>query len=161
MPAPVLYRKRIIPEECILLKDDRILYQDEETIVTAWHSLKPRKDLHHGYSCYFLKKGCKISKFYREDNSLLYWYCDIVEHDYRSETNTYVFTDLLVDVIIYPDGFVKVVDVDELVTALNENLISEDTLKKSLLSLSSLLDIIYSGSFDTLAASLECRIHNE
>jgi len=53
------------------------------------------------------------------------------------------------------------VDVDELVTALNENLISEDTLKKSLLSLSSLLDIIYSGSFDTLAASLECRIHNE
>ena len=29
MPAPTLYRKRIIPEECILLKDDRILYQDE------------------------------------------------------------------------------------------------------------------------------------
>ena len=54
------------------------------------------------------------------------------------------FTDLLADVIIYPDGFVKVVDIDELVTALNQKLISEDTLKKSLLNLSSLLEIIYS-----------------
>lgn len=155
MPAPILYRKRIIPEECVLLKDDKILYQDEQIIVTGWHTLKPKKDLHHGYSCYFLKEGYKVSKFYREDNSLLFWYCDIVEHDYHPETNTYVFTDLLADVIIYPDGFVKVVDIDELVTARNENLISEDTLKKSLLCLSNLLDIIYTGRFNTLQEPIE------
>lgn len=161
MPAPTLYRKRIIPEECILLKDDRILYQDEEVIVTGWRSLKPRKDLHHGYSCYFLKEDCKVSKFYREDNSLLYWYCDIVEHDYQPETNTYVFTDLLADVIVYPDGFVKVVDIDELVSARNDKLISEDTLKKSLLSLSRLLENIYSGRFDSMKAPIEQFIHND
>ena len=155
MPAPILYRKRIIPEECVLLKDDKILYQDEQIIVTGWNTLKPKKELHHGYSCYFLNEGYKVSKFYREDNSLLFWYCDIVEHDYQPETNTYVFTDLLADVIIYPDGFVKVVDIDELVTARNENLISEDTLKKSLLCLSNLLDIIYSGHFDTLQEPIE------
>lgn len=155
MPVPTLYRKRIIPEECILLKDDKILYQDEQIIVTGWHSLKPRKDLHHGYSCYFLNEGYKISKFYKEDNSLLYWYCDIVEYDYSPDTDTYVFTDLLVDVIIYPDGFVKVVDIDELVTALNEKLISEDTLKTSLLCLNNLLEIIYAGSFDKLKAPIE------
>ena len=155
MPAPTLYRKRIIPEECVLLKDDKILYQDEQIIVTGWHSLKPRKDLHHGYSCYFLKEGCKVSKFYRADNSLLYWYCDIVEYDYQPETNTYIVTDLLADVIIYPDGFVKVVDIDELVTALNQKLISEDTLKKSLLCLSNLLDIIYSGNFEKLQTPIE------
>lgn len=160
MPAPILYRKRIIPAECVLLKDDRILYQDEKNIVTGWHSLKPRKDLHHGYSCYFLKEGFKVSKFYREDNSLLYWYCDIVEHDYQAETNSYVFTDLLADVIVYPDGFVKVVDIDELVTALSKKLISEETLKKSLLSLSTLLEIIYSGKFDELKAPIERFIHN-
>ena len=155
MSAPILYRKRIIPEECVLLKDDKILYQDEQIIVTGWHSLKPRKDLHHGYSCYFLKEGYKVSKFYRADNSLLYWYCDIVEYDYQSETNTYIVTDLLADVIIYPDGFVKVVDIDELVTALNQKLISEDTLKKSLLCLSNLLDIIYSGNFEKLQTPIE------
>lgn len=150
MPTPILYRKRIIPDECVLLKDDKILHRDEQIIVTGWNTLKPRKDLHHGFSCYFLKEGYKISKFYREDNSLLYWYCDIVEYDYHPDTDTYIVTDLLADVIIYPDGFVKVVDIDELVTALNEKLISEDTLKKSLLNLSSLLEIIYSGTFDKL-----------
>ena len=62
MPAPILYRKRIIPEECILLKDDKILYQDEQVIVTGWQTLKPKKDLHHGYSCYFLKEGCICRK---------------------------------------------------------------------------------------------------
>lgn len=155
MPEPILYRKRIIPEECILLKDDRILYQDEQTIVTGWNSLKPKKDLHHGYSCYFLNKGCKISKFYREDNTLMYWYCDIVEYDYRSETNTYIVTDLLADVIVYPDGFVKVVDLDELADALTRKLISEETLKKALLSLNNLLNTIYSGDFNDLQAPIE------
>ena len=156
MPVPTLYRKRIIPEECILLKDDKILYQDEHIIVTGWDILKPRKDLlHHGYSCYFLKDGYKVSKFYKEDGSMLYWYCDIVKHDYDQESDTYIFTDLLVDVIVYPDGFVKVVDVDELVTALNDKLISEDTLKRSLLNLASLLEIIYSGDFDRLKAEIE------
>lgn len=155
MPAPTLYRKRIIPEECVLLKDDKLLYQDKDMLITGWHTLKPRKDLHHGYSCYFLKNGYKVSKFYREDDSLLYWYCDIVEYDFQAETNTYIVTDLLADVIIYPDGFVKVVDIDELVTALNQKLISEETLKKSLLSLSSLLDCIYAGNFDKLQAPIE------
>lgn len=158
MPKTTLYRKRIIPEECILLKDDKILYQDEQIIVTGWHTLKPKKDLHHGYSCYFLNEGYKVSKFYRADNSLLFWYCDIVEQEYNAETNTYIFTDLLADVIVYPDGFVKVVDIDELATALDENLISENTLKKSLLCLSNLLEIIYAGNFTTLQEPIEREI---
>ena len=155
MSEPILYRKRIIPEECILLKDDRILSQNKQIIVTGWNSLKPKKDLHHGYSCYFLNKGCKISKFYREDNTLMYWYCDIVEYEYQSETNTYIVTDLLADVIIYPDGFVKVVDLDELADALTRKLISEETLKKALLSLNNLLEIIYSGNFNELQSPIE------
>lgn len=155
MSEPILYRKRIIPEECILLKDDRILSQNEQIIVTGWNSLKPKKELHHGYSCYFLNKGCKISKFYREDNTLMYWYCDIVEYEYQSETNTYIVTDLLADVIIYPDGFVKVVDLDELADALTRKLISEETLKKALFSLNNLLEIIYSGNFNELQSPIE------
>ena len=155
MPSPTLYRKRIIPEECVLLKDDKILYQDSSMSVTGWNTLKPRKDMHHGYSCYFLNEGFKVSKFYREDNSLLYWYCDIVEYDYQSDSDTYIVTDLLADVIIYPDGFVKVVDIDELAIALEQKLISEDILKKSLLQLNHLLEIIYAGNLDTLQAPIE------
>lgn len=155
MPLPTLYRKRIIPDECVLLKDDKILYQDDNMIITGWNTLKPRKDMHHGYSCYFLKEGFKVSKFYREDNSLLYWYCDIVDYDFQKDTNTYIVTDLLADIIIYPDDFVKVVDIDELAIALDKKLIDEDTLKRSLLQLNHLLEIIYAGKFNTLQAPIE------
>ncbi|MCM1262287.1 MAG: DUF402 domain-containing protein [Butyrivibrio sp.] len=160
MSEPILYRKRIIPEECILLKDDKILFQDKEIIVTGWNSLKPKRDLHHGYSCYYLNEGFKVSKFLRQDNSLMFWYCDIVEYEYFGETNTYIVTDLLADVEVRPDGFVKVVDLDELAEALEKNLISEDTLKRALLQLNNLLQIIYAGDFGRLKTPIEQAIAN-
>ena len=110
----------------------------------------PKKDLHHGSSCYFLKEGFKVSKFCRENGSLLYWYCDIVDYDFHPYDNHLIVTDLLADVIIYPDGFVKVVDLDELVTALDARSIDINTLKSSLVRLDKLLKIIYSGKFDSL-----------
>lgn len=155
MADPILYRKRLIPEECVLLKDDRLLYRDEEIIVTAWNTLKPRKDLHHGLSCYYLQKGIKVSRFYDENGSLLYWYCDIVDYDHDAGTDTYIITDLLADVIIYPDGFVKVVDIDELATAKDAGLLTDAMLKQALLTLSRLLQIIYDGGFGKLQEPLE------
>ena len=161
MADPILYRKRLIPEECILLKDDRVLVRDDDKIITGWHTIKPRKDLHHGYSCYYLREGFKVSKFYREDGSLLYWYCDIVTYEHTPETDTYIVTDLLADVIVYPNGFVKVVDIDELATALTEKLITEETLKTSLMNLNSLLEIIYAGEFNRLQDPIEKVIAKE
>lgn len=155
MTSPILYRKRIIPDECVLLKDDKILYHDNDMILTCWNTLKPRKDIHHGYSCYFLKEGFKVSKFYREDNSLVYWYCDIVSYEYLEDSDTYIVTDLLADVLVYPDGFVKVVDIDELAQALEQQLIDEAVLKKALRQLHHLLEIIYCGDFHTLQTPIE------
>lgn len=155
MADPILYRKRLIPEECVLLKDDTVLYRDNQIIVTGWNSLKPRKDLHHGYSCYYLEEGFKVSRFCKEDGSMLYWYCDIVDYDYTAETDTYIVTDLLADVVIYPNGFVKVVDLDELVTAQESGLLNNDMLKKALLRLNHLLEIIYAGDFDKLQKPIE------
>ena len=54
MTNPILYCKRIIPEEKILLKDDTIIECNEEMIITKWNTLKPRDDFHHGYSIYYL-----------------------------------------------------------------------------------------------------------
>ena len=152
---PVLYRKRLIPLECVQLKDDVILECNEEVIVTKWSALKPKKDLHHGYSCYFRNKGYKVSKFYTADNTLMYWYCDIVDFDYNEETNELVVTDLLADVIVYPDGYVKVVDIDELVTALDDGLITLEQLKNSLTGLDSLLQSIYNDKFDLLTIYID------
>ena len=148
MEKPLFYRKRIIPEECIPLKDDIILEMNEDTIITQWNTLRPKKNLHHGYSCYFLKEGYKVSKFLREDNSLLYWYCDIIKTEHDPDTNTYVFTDLLADVIMYPDGFVKVVDIDEIAEALKDGKLPKEDVISLLISFDKLLKIVYSEEFE-------------
>lgn len=150
-----LYRKRLIPDECILLKDDEILHIDPEVIITKWNTLHPKKTLHHGYSCYFLDRGFKVSKFYDHDGNLISWYCDIITHTYDSETNTYIFTDLLVDVIVYPDGFVRVVDLDELADAQRDGLISVENMQKALRRTDKLLSLIYKGAFGKLQKYIE------
>lgn len=150
-----LYRKRIIPDECILLKDDEILETDEDYIVTKWRTLKPRRDFSYGYSCYFLKLGFKISKFYRNDNTLLYWYCDIVDYSYNKENDTLIVTDLLADVVIYPDGYTKVLDIDELAVALEKNLCPPETVTLALKRLNTLLNMIYDDKLDALSGKLD------
>ena len=37
-----IYRKRLIPEECILLKDDIIVEQNDDYILTKWKTLNPK-----------------------------------------------------------------------------------------------------------------------
>lgn len=152
-----LYRKRIIPDECLLLENDRILYHDQEVIVTKWDTIRPKKTLHHGYSCYFLERGFKVSKFYDHENNLISWYCDIIDHTYDRETNTYVVTDLLVDVIVYPDGFVRVVDLDELADAARDSLISAEQMQLALRRTDKLLSLIYKGAFEKLKQYIESR----
>ncbi|WP_026524842.1 MULTISPECIES: DUF402 domain-containing protein [unclassified Butyrivibrio] len=154
MDHPVLYRKRVIPNECILLKDDHILQCDENTIVTSWNAIHPRSDLSHGYSCYYLKRGYKISKFYRADSTLMYWYCDIVDYQQGPEENSILTFDLLADVVIYPDGKIRILDLDELSEAFEQKLIDERLLKKALTSLGDLMDAIYENSISALEAPI-------
>ena len=39
----------------------------------------------------------------------VYYYCDIIDTTYDAQENSYLFTDLLADVIVYDSGFVKAV----------------------------------------------------
>ncbi len=147
-----LYRKRIIPEECVFLKDDILLQRDNDVIITKWNTIRPKKTLSHGYSCYFLERGFKVSKFYDHEDKLISWYCDIIKTEKTVEdgVDTYIFTDLLADVVVYPDGRVRVVDLDELADAQRDRKITPEELQAALRHLDRLLTIIYKGAFDTL-----------
>ena len=158
MDFPVLYRKRLIPDECVLLKDDEILYMDDSIIVTKWVTLKPRKDFHHGYSCYFLKEGYKVSKFLAEDDSLVYWYCDIVTYDANQASNTLTVIDLLADVVVKPDGQVNVLDLDELCEAKEKLLITDQQFFTSVKQLGKLINLIQEGNFNKLTDQLTKHI---
>ncbi|MCR5527031.1 MAG: DUF402 domain-containing protein [Lachnospiraceae bacterium] len=155
MSQPTLYRKRIIPDECIPLNDDEILYIDEKIIVTRWKTLHPKENFTHGLSCYFLDEGYKVSKFLNSCERLVYWYCDIVDYTYDKAEDTYVFRDLLVDVIVYPDDFVKVTDIDEFEQSIENGVLKTADVTGALKSLSKLLDIIYGGKFPLLTREIE------
>ena len=130
-----IYRKRLIPEECILLKDDIIVEQNEDYILTKWKTLNPKTTFSHG--------------------SLLYWYCDIVEYTSRPEDNSLIVTDLLADIILYPDGRMHVVDLDELAEALEKGLITQAQMSACLRQLNNLITIIYRDKFDRLQNPLD------
>ena len=150
-----IYRKRFIPPECILLKDDSIVSCNEDTIITKWNTLKPKAVFQYGASCYFLKKGYKVSKYYQADGTLVYWYCDIVDYEYDEKKHALTVTDLLADVIIYPDGRLKVVDLDELAEALDRKIMTEEQISRSLRVVNDLLSMVYRDKFDQLQAPLE------
>ena len=149
-----LYRKRLIPNECIPLKNDIIVKHTDDVIVTRWETLNPKIAFQYGCSCYFLHKGFKVSKFYRSDCYLLCWYCDIMTYDWQKDTNSLIVTDLLADVIIDPDGYCKVIDLDELAQANEQGLITDVQLRTALFQLNSLLDYVYHDKFDRLQTEI-------
>lgn len=152
MDFPILYRRRIIPDEFFSLKDDKMLYIDENYLITKWVTIRPKKDLSYGYSCYFLNKGFKVSKFFNHDHQLMYHYCDIVSYDFSEDHSKLTVTDLLVDVKIYPSGKVEVLDLDELAQALREGKITNEILDNALTSCNGLLETLYKGQAETLLA---------
>lgn len=150
-----LYRKRFIPNETIWLKDDVIELRSKELLITSWKTLRPKPNFSHGCSCYFFEKGLKVSKFYRQDGTLRYYYCDIVEFLGNLTENTLTVTDLLADVIVYPDGTYQVLDLDELADAYEQGLISALQMTRALRQLNDLLQIIQGNTFHTLLAEIE------
>lgn len=156
---PKLYRRRYIPNEVIELKDDKILRLDEELLLTKWETLKPRADISHGVSCVYFNKNVKVSKIFDANNRLVYYYCDIVMAEFNKEENALTVSDLLADVIVMPDGFVKVVDIAELSEALDEGLIDTAVMKTALRTLDWLLEIIYAGNFSDLTKLLDAEGH--
>ena len=155
MEKYTLYRKRFIPDETVLLKDDVILQQTSDFMITSWKALKPRGDIASGISLYLLQQGIKISKVFDHQDKLVYWYCDIVTYEMDKKNHTMVVIDLLADVIIYPNGSFEVRDLDELADASEQHLIAQDMVNLSLRNLNWLLTQIQNGDFMKLQTPLE------
>lgn len=154
-----LYRKRFIPEELLSLHQDEIIYADQDLILTRWDTLKPRADFSHGISAYFLKKNCKVTKVLTADNKLLYWYCDIMQMTNELNTSpdetSLVMEDLLIDVLVYPDGSIRVLDLDEAADAAEHGLITQEMLFRSMRAANNLLNDIYAGRFKEYQQEIE------
>ena len=146
-----LFRKRHIPEECVPLKNDTVLFWDDSRMVTAWNVLKPRSDFASGISLFDFEKHWKITRVAKADGSLYHWYCDImrvhISEDKEKNTATCLMEDLLIDIVIEPDGSVHVLDLDEAAEAFERGLITGADLTLALNAADALLRIIRSGEF--------------
>ncbi len=145
-----LYRRRYIPNEMVLLKDDVIVYKDDYKIITEWKTIRPKKEFTFGVSAYYINKGYKVSQMMDENKNTVFYYCDIIETIFDEKNNIYTFNDLLADVKVYNDGRVEVVDLDELADAYKERLITPIQLDKALRSLNSLINYIYNNGVESL-----------
>jgi predicted RNA-binding protein associated with RNAse of E/G family len=134
----------------IELKDDQILVIENNLIITKWNTLHPRKDIDRGVSAFYLDKGLKVSKIYDKNNHVVYWYCDIIQYKRDTTNNTIIIEDLLIDVILYEDGAMRIMDLDELSDALERRLLTQAEAIYALRTLDSLLKLIYEGNFQVL-----------
>lgn len=148
MSRPRLFRRRFIPDENIELKDDMILALEPNLIITSWNVLKPRRDISRCVSAYFIDKGIKVSKVFDNAGQMVYWYCDIIETHYDEKENIYTFNDLLIDVVVYPDGQVEVLDMDEFADAMEQGILSVGTIAHAMRATDDLLHTIYAGEFE-------------
>lgn len=150
MALPMLYRRRFIPSELIQLKDDIILVYEKDLIITKWLTLHPRKDIARGISAFYLDKGVKVSKIFDKDGNIVYWYCDIIQVKKDDEKNTVIIEDLLIDVIQNNDGSIRIMDLDELADALEQELITQAEATYALRTLDYLLKTISDKQFHLL-----------
>ena len=149
-----LFRRRFIPNEIIALGDDIILCANDDFILTKWVTLHQRKDIAWGISAFYLDKGFKISKIFDKDDHVVYWYCDIIQVKKEPDKNTVIIEDLLIDVILYNDGTMRIMDLDEFSDALDQQLITSSEATYALRSLHHLLQIIAEDQFATLQAPI-------
>ena len=149
-----LFRRRFIPNEITPLSDDKVLKLEENLIITSWKTLNHRTDFASGMSAYFIDKGWKVSKFLDREGNIKYWYCDIIDCILDEASNSFTYEDLLFDVVVYPNGSIKVLDCDEAAEAREKGYITEEQLLRGLKSMNELLTTIYHGRFDRLQAVL-------
>ncbi|MBO5142563.1 MAG: DUF402 domain-containing protein [Clostridia bacterium] len=142
-----MFRKRYIPEEIVDISSDEVLEKNENLIVTRWKPIKPRADIGGGISYTFYKKGYKISKIFDNEGKFIYWYCDIIEYTYDKEKDEYIFIDLLVDLKIYPDGKMEVLDFPELSEAFKSNMITGEQLIHAIKSINVLIEMVQNNYF--------------
>lgn len=140
-----IIRKRYIPDEEVDISLDKIIYLDEKLLVTEWLPIHLRDDISKGKSYTYLKEGYKVSLMYDDNDNLKYYYCDII--DVVIKDNVIKLIDLLVDVVIYPNNEVRVVDLEELAEASNKKLITQLQVEDSLIKTNKLLNLIYNNKF--------------
>ncbi len=145
-----IFRKRYVPDEIVDISGDEVVRREDNLIVTKWLPIHPRPDMSGGMSWTYFKDGYKISKIYGPEGEFKFYYCDIIDYSYDEAEDSYIFTDLLVDVKVYLDGSIKFLDFDELQEAFDNGTIDDKIFSSAITKVSKLITLIQSDSIESL-----------
>jgi uncharacterized protein len=121
MTAPRQVRKtKLHPQREVDLTGDTLLYQDQELQVTAWIAPEHHPNqVKYALTFTLFNQAIQIHSKHDAQGQRLYWYCDLLEVSQVAET--WLLTDLILDVVVYPDYSTRVLDLAEMGEALEEN----------------------------------------
>lgn len=89
-------------------------------------------------------------------NEIELWYIDMIASHGIDEDDIIYFYDLYLDLIVYPEGTIKVDDMDELIEAFEKNIITKDLYELALKTSESLQDGILKDISQLEKLSLSC-----
>lgn len=72
---------------------------------------------------YMVDKGYTLSKVFNKSGQFLYYYCDIMEMR-KIGKRRYVMIDLILDLIVHPNGHYELLDIDEFAIAVEKRELS-------------------------------------
>ena len=110
-----------------------------------WLSILPQ----NAYYC--------ITAMMSSNDDILLWYIDIIAEQGIDDDMIPYFDDLYLDLVVYPDGTIKVDDMDELVEALSQNDISKEQFNLAIRTSNELQNGLLSNIDDFIDYTLKCK----
>ncbi len=143
---------RVIDKEYTYMKINDPFYKGAAGLIrinevdkpaTISYSSIPVKILDKGY--YWLQIGPKdqnywITVMYNEMEEIVQYYFDITDKNTILDNGESWFYDLMLDVVVLPDGQLFLLDEDELVQALNEGAITKEQYDKAYLTANKIIE---------------------
>ncbi|PIQ25588.1 hypothetical protein COW36_21330 [bacterium (Candidatus Blackallbacteria) CG17_big_fil_post_rev_8_21_14_2_50_48_46] len=112
-------KQKLHPVREVNLSGDTWLHQDEHLCVSYWHLPRTESDqVAHTLTLTIFDEAIQIHSKHNAAGERLYWYCDLLE--VKRDEGGWHLTDLLLDVVVFPDGSTRMLDLGELAEALEE-----------------------------------------
>lgn len=151
MKINCLLKHKLVPQGTVDITNDKILFFDGNFLVTQWKPENSNMNISSAISLVSIKDGYQISKKFDSNNKFVYWYCDIVKTKWTKETSCLEITDLIIDLVVFPNYQVNCIDLDELTDAKEKGLISSMDFNWAKESSLKLLQKVIEGEFPSKA----------
>lgn len=147
MKIQKLLKHKLVPPSSEDISGDEVLYFDLDFLVTRWKPAKSNMNIGAAVSLLCVKSGVQISKKYNREGKFVYYYCDMVKTHWDPETETFEVTDLIADLIVFPDSELRLIDLEEFQEAYQSKVIDTEEFEFTKKCLLDITDKVICGNF--------------